>query len=63
MTTLPNHPAAPAAWRDSLARSEAQLAEGLIVPGAEVMRELHDAIARLEAKSAAAQDRKAAPHR
>jgi hypothetical protein len=54
---------APAEWLEVLAESEAQLAVGKTVPGAEVMRGLRDGIARLEDKQAAASGRKAAARR
>ena len=40
----------PAGWLEALAESEAELASGLTVPGDEVMRELYESIARLEAR-------------
>lgn len=43
----------PAGWLEALARSEAELAAGLTVPGEAVRQRLHAAIARLEAKEAA----------
>jgi hypothetical protein len=54
---------APAEWLEVLAESEAQLAVGKTVPGAEVMRGLRDGIARLEDKQVAASGRKAAARR
>jgi hypothetical protein len=48
---------APAGWLEALARSEAQLAAGQLVPGEEIMRELHESIARLEAKQAVKSER------
>jgi hypothetical protein len=42
----------PAGWLEALAKSEAQLAAGLTVPGEAVRRRLHDALARLEARQA-----------
>ncbi len=54
---------APAGWLEALARSEAQLAAGQVVPGEEIMRELRDSIARLEAKQAAEPARGAVPGR
>ncbi len=48
---------------DSLARSEAELAAGQIVPGDEVLRELDDSIARMEAKRAGRTFRRTAPRR
>ena len=47
----------------SLARSEAELAAGQIVPGDEVLRELDDSIARMEAKRAGRTFRRTAPRR
>jgi len=41
---------APAGWLEALARSVAQIAAGLIVSGEEIMRELDESIALLEAK-------------
>jgi hypothetical protein len=52
-----------AEWLEALAESEAQLAAGQTVPGAEVMRGLREGIARLEDKRAAASGRKAAARR
>jgi hypothetical protein len=43
----------PTGWLEALARSEAQLAAGLTVPGEAVRQRLHAALARLEAKHAA----------
>lgn len=63
MKLLDNHQKAPAAWVEALARSEAQLATGQIVPGEDVMAELHEAIARLEAKTSTAPNDNAQPHR
>ena len=54
---------ARAEWLKALEESEAQLAAGQTVPGAEVMRGLRDGIARLEDKQAAASGRKAAARR
>jgi predicted transcriptional regulator len=45
--------AAPAGWAEILAESEAEAEAGLFVPGDEIMRELRESIARLEAKQAA----------
>lgn len=39
---------APADWLEALARSEAQIAAGLIVSGEEIMRELYESSALLE---------------
>ena len=44
-------------WRRELEISEAQLARGEVVESADVMRELDEAIARIKAKKAAAQQR------
>lgn len=52
MTDTTERTAAPAEWLEALARSEADLAAGRIVPGEVVHRELQDSIARLEAKAA-----------
>jgi hypothetical protein len=52
----------PPEWLQALAESEAQLAAGQIVPGAEVTRGLREGIARLEDKQAAS-GRKAAARR
>jgi hypothetical protein len=54
---------APAGWLEALARSEAQLAAGQLVPGEEIMRELHESIARPGAKQAAKSERGAVPGR
>jgi hypothetical protein len=48
---------APAGWLEALARSEAQLAAGQVVPGEEIMRKLRDSIARLEAQQAVKPER------
>jgi hypothetical protein len=40
----------PAGWLEALAESRAELAAGLTVPGDEIMRELYESIARLEAR-------------
>ena len=62
--TMDDTPAiAPAGWLEALAESEAQLAAGQIVNGDEVMRELDDCIARLEAKQAKQLRRKAITRR
>ena len=47
----------------SLARSEAQLAAGQIVSGEEVLRELDESIARMEAKRAGRTPRRATTRR
>jgi hypothetical protein len=53
MDDTPHRTEVPAEWLEVLAESEADLAAGRIVPGDIVMRELFDALARLEAKAAA----------
>jgi hypothetical protein len=63
MDDTPTPAIAPAGWLEALAESEAQLAAGQIVSGEEVMRELDESIARLEAKHAAEPRRRAAPRR
>jgi hypothetical protein len=40
----------PAGWLEALTESPAELAAGLTVPGDEIMRELYESIARLEAR-------------
>ena len=52
MDDTPTRAIAPAGWLEVLAESEADLAAGRIVSGDEVMRDLHDGLARLEAKAA-----------
>ena len=47
----------PSGWLDAIAESEAELAAGLTVPGDEVMRELYESIARLEARQTDDKDR------
>jgi len=47
----------------SLARSDAQIAAGQIVPGDEVMRELDECIARMEARRSGGISRRTADHR
>jgi hypothetical protein len=54
---------APAGWLESLARSEAQLAAGEIVSGEEVLRELDEAVAQLEATQASGPRSGTVPHR
>ena len=56
------HPV-PAGWLDAIAKSEAELAAGLTVAGDEVMRELYESIARLEARQTGDKDRGGAPGR
>jgi hypothetical protein len=58
-----NHAEIPAGWLEALARSEAQLAAGQIVPGEVVRQRLLDSIARLEAKQNGRQKRGAASKR
>jgi predicted transcriptional regulator len=40
---------APAEWLEAIADGEADLAAGRIVPGEQIMRELRESLARLEA--------------
>lgn len=47
---------APAGWRESLERSEAQLARGETVPLEPVLDRVRASIARMEAKRAGAAD-------
>jgi hypothetical protein len=47
----------------SLARSEAEFASGLVVPGDEVLRELDESIARMAAKRSGGTPRRTAAHR
>jgi hypothetical protein len=54
---------APAGWLEAFARSEAQLAAGQVLPGEEIMRELHQSIARLEAAHADKPQHGAVPRR
>lgn len=63
MTETTQRSATPAEWLEALAESEADLAAGRIVPGEEVMRELRESLARLEARAAGASQRKAASRR
>jgi ribosomal protein L29 len=63
MDDTSNPAPAPAGWLEALARSEAQLAAGQLVPGEEIMRELRESIARLEAKQAVKSERGAVPGR
>lgn len=63
MDDISHRPQAPAGWRESLDRSEAQLAAGETVPGEKVMRELYESIARLESKHAGKPNRGTAPRR
>jgi hypothetical protein len=48
-----HHAEARAGWLEVLAESDADLAAGRVVAGDVVMRDLHDCLARLEAKAAA----------
>jgi len=63
MDDNPNAVIAPAGWLEVLAESDADLAAGRIVPGDEVMRDLRESLARLEAKTAARKPRKNTPRR
>jgi len=63
MDDNPTFPPAPAGWLEALARSEAQLAAGQIVSGDEIMRELRESIAQLEATRADKPKRGTAPRR
>jgi hypothetical protein len=60
MTDTPTPASVPAGWLEALAESEADLAAGRIVPGEAVMRDLQDALDRLEAQAAARTRRGAA---
>jgi hypothetical protein len=72
MTDTPRHKR-PADWDPpmpneaellaSLARSEAEFASGLLVSGDEVLRELDDSIARMEAKRSGGRPRRTAARR
>jgi len=55
--------AAPPEWLEALAKTETDLAAGRIVPGEEIMRELRESLARLEAKAAGPSQRKPAARR
>jgi predicted transcriptional regulator len=55
--------AAPAGWLEILAESEAEAEAGLFVDGDEIMRELDETIARMEAERAARPPQKAAARR
>jgi hypothetical protein len=48
-----HHAEPPTGWLEALAESDAGLAAGRIVPGDVMMRDLRDAMARLEATCAA----------
>ena len=50
-SAIPTMP--PDEWLDALARSEAELASGQIVPGELVHQKLRESIARIEAKQGA----------
>jgi len=63
MDDNPTSAPVPAGWLEALAESEAQLAAGQIVSGEEVMRELDECSARLEAKRTAGPHPKAARRR
>jgi hypothetical protein len=63
MVDTANRAEAPEGWLEALAESEAQLAAGQIVSGYEIMRELHESIARLEAGHAGELKRRAKPRR
>jgi hypothetical protein len=49
--------------RESLARSEAELAAGLVVSGDDVLRELDESIARMNAKHSTRTSRRTAARR
>jgi hypothetical protein len=51
-----HHAEPPTGWLEALAESDDDLAAGRIVPGDVVMRDLRDALARLEAKVACSED-------
>jgi hypothetical protein len=64
MDDTPHRPApAPASWLEILAESEAEADAGLFVDGDEIVRELDETIARMEAARAAAPRQKAAARR
>ena len=50
MDEIPTTRQVPSGWLDAIEESEAELAAGLTVAGDEVMRELYESIARLEAR-------------
>jgi hypothetical protein len=54
----PNHLDVPTDLLDALAESEAELAAGQTSPGDDIMRELHESIARLESQQAPTPPRK-----
>jgi hypothetical protein len=49
MNDTPHHASVPVEWLEAIAEGEADLAAGRIVPGDEIMRELREGLARLEA--------------
>ena len=53
---------APAGWLEALAESEAELAAGLTVPMEDVLRELDNAIDRLETGRKSPQERRQVAH-
>jgi hypothetical protein len=53
----------PADWLDIIAESEADVAARRVVPGEEVMRDLREGLARLEAKRAVKQQGEKRPRR
>lgn len=59
MNDTPTPAMVPAEWLEVLAESEADIAAGRVVPGEVVRQMLRGSIARLEAKAAAKQARKA----
>jgi len=62
MNDTPHHSDATAAeWAAILAESEAEAEAGLFVSGDEIMRELHESIARMEGRTAAADHADPAP--
>jgi hypothetical protein len=63
MDETPTPATAPAEWLEALAESDAQLAAGQIVGGEDVMRELDECIAQLEAKRMARLHRRATSRR
>jgi hypothetical protein len=64
MDDTPHRPqAAPTGWLEILAESEAEAEAGLFMDGDEIMRELDEAIARMEAGQTAGSLRKAAAKR
>jgi hypothetical protein len=63
MDDTPTPAIAPSEWLEALAKSEADLRAGRIVPGETVMRDLRDGLARLEAKLTARTPREATSRR